>query len=112
MVSRMRSNEPLSEPHHKYNTADERQLSRKIDAPGSSLSQRTVVQGMCCGRLPHCLVWLDSGTPRFVVRGPCGKPPPLFVSPDTWVSFRTKSLEPAIKSGRSQRSVYLVSIPL
>jgi len=45
-VSQVRSNGPPGEPHNKYNTADEGQLSRKMDAPGSSLSQWTGIEGM------------------------------------------------------------------
>lgn len=42
-----------------------------MDAPGSSLSQRTVVQERCRGRLPLYLRWLDAKARSFVVKRSC-----------------------------------------
>jgi hypothetical protein len=42
-----------------------------MDAPGSSLSQRTVVQERCHGRLPLYLRWLDAKARSFVVKRSC-----------------------------------------
>jgi hypothetical protein len=54
-VSRTRLAAPPGEPHSKYNTANKGQLYRKNDAPGSSLSQGTGIEGMFCGRSFDCL---------------------------------------------------------
>src|SRR5580704_12729529 len=73
-VSRTRLEGPPDEPLRKYNTANTGQLSRKIDAPGSSLSQGTGIEGMFFGRSFDCLQYLDAGTHPYVVKV-CGTAP-------------------------------------